>query len=236
MGPGLSIIIPVKNETLGVEENIRFLNFYLKINFKIYIVTDTNNDLTIPIIKNLQKQYNNLFLIINEKKPCVKNCIDAALKVTTENIFLISVIDEIFPIFSIEKMFKLFLNDNPDIISGTRYAEKGRRISQNYLGSILSRAANLFFKYTTSSKITDATTGFKMMKKDTWYNLNITSETGWAFALEITVKSIINKKIIKEVPFVSIDRIFCGKSTFILSRWWKAYFLWLIWYLRNYKN
>ena len=64
MGPGLSIIIPVKNETLGVEENIRFLNFYLKINFKIYIVTDTNNDLTIPIIKNLQKQYNNFFTFV----------------------------------------------------------------------------------------------------------------------------------------------------------------------------
>ena len=78
-----------------------------------------------------------------------------------------------------------------------------------------------------------------MMKKKVWKETKLEcNPVGWAFALELSVKTFLDKRKITEVPLKSVDRLFGGKSTFKPIPWIKEYFRWFVWgiiKLKNYK-
>ena len=50
-----------------------------------------------------------------------------------ENI-LITAVDEIFPIISIDKMLNMIVKENYDFVSGTRYKNGGKRLGGSLVG------------------------------------------------------------------------------------------------------
>ena len=49
------------------------------------------------------------------------------VKISRNDIILLCTIDEIFPILMIDDMYKLMIEKNCDLVSGTRYRFGGRR-------------------------------------------------------------------------------------------------------------
>lgn len=224
----LGIIIPIKNETKGIIENINLINFITKKKFIIYIVLDDKKDESLVKLKKL-KNLKNLKIIFNKSpQKNVKSAIDFVIKNTQNKYYLITVIDEFFTIYNICEMFKLFKKRKLDLISGTRYSKNGCRYGGNFIGKIFSTIGNYCFRILTIGKVTDATTGFKMFKREIWIESNLKSKIGWSFSLELSCYIFLKNKKFDELPIISLDRPFGGKSTFKFMSWCKNYMKLLI--------
>ena len=98
------------------------------------------------------------------------------------------------------------------------------------VGGILSRVANKLFSIISSCALSDATTGIKMFKRKVFEQIVLESRPiGWAFIFELAIKSQQAGMRLGEVPIISIDRLYGGKSSFVLGPWVKEYMRWFIW-------
>jgi dolichol-phosphate mannosyltransferase len=230
MNKEISIILPVHNEKESLNIMVRLLNSTLKIKNEILIVHDSLQDNSLIAASILEKEFTNIKIIHNTMGPGVKNAINAGVKNAKYDIILITAVDEIFPIISVEKMLDEIIIFNKDFVSGTRYSNNGARLGGSLIGSILSRAANKIFNILTTIPLTDCTTGIKMLKKNLWNNINLdSSPIGWAFAFELSIKAHIQNYNISEVPIKSVDRLFGGSSSFKIGSWIKEYLKWFLW-------
>jgi len=133
------------------------------------------------------------------------------------------------PILAIEEMLQL-AHMGCDFISCTRYAHGGRRLGGSLIGKVLSIIANRLFRILVKDSLTDSTTGIKMFRKEIFHELNLQSRPiGWAVVFEMAIKVQLAGYKLGEVPIISIDRLYGGKSTFHVGPWIKEYFRWFLW-------
>ena len=237
MNNKLSIILPVHNEKESLPIMVRLLNSSIKFETEILIIYDNINDNSVPEAKKLEKEFSNVRVIHNDIHSGVRFAIEKGVKEAKYEIILITAVDEIFPVISVDNMIKLIVNENYDFISGTRYTKGGLRLGGSLLASILSRLANKLFVLFTNFPISDCTTGIKMMKKKVWNNISFESKPiGWVFAFELTIKVYLNNFKIEEVPMKCVDRLFGGSSTFKPLPWIKEYLRWFFWGIKRVRR
>src|SRR4029077_7375635 len=100
-----------------------------------------------------------------------------------------------------------------------------------------SRSANRIFRHLSGCRLTDATTGIKMFTREVFDSLHLEARpVGWAVAFEMAIKAQLAGLRLGEVPIVSIDRLYGGKSTFRLGAWTAEYLRWFIWGCRNLRR
>ena len=216
---------------------VRLLNSSIKFETEILIIYDNINDNSVPEAKKLEKEFSNVRVIHNDIHTGVRFAIEKGVKEAKYEIILITAVDEIFPVISVDNMIKLIVNENYDFISGTRYSKGGLRLGGSLLASILSRLANKLFVLFTNFPISDCTTGIKMMKKKVWNNISFESKPiGWVFAFELTIKVYLNNFKIEEVPMKCVDRLFGGSSTFKPLPWIKEYLRWFFWGIKRVRR
>jgi len=226
----VSIIIPVYNEDESLAVMVNILEASIDFPHEIIIVYDDENDTSIKPAKELIEMYPNILLVHNDLGRGAQNAVIKGIEESKYDIFLITVVDEVIPIVAIKNMLQLISQKNCDFVSGTRYALGGKRYGGSFVGGLLSRTANNLFRWISGLVLTDATTGFKMMRKSAWRQLSIESNpVGWAFAFELSIKAQLIGLRLGEVPVISIDRLFGGRSTFSLGPWTKEYFRWFFW-------
>ena len=226
----LSIILPVYNENESLELMVKILTHSLDFEHEIIIVYDSLDDLSVPVAKKLEKDFNNVKSIHNKINHGVKYAIQSGLSIAKFDVVLISAVDEILPILEINKMLEKMINQNYDLISGTRYKLGGKRLGGSLVSRILSVLANYSFKVITNFPLSDSTTGIKMVKKDCLNQINLTSNSvGWSCAFEISIRAYLQNFKIGEVPLKSVDRLFGGFSTFKPGTWIFAYLKIYMW-------
>ena len=234
MNKNLSIIIPVFNEKESLSLMIKILNSTLEFDNEIIIVYDSEEDNSIPAAKKLQKNFNNIILVHNKLGRGVKYALKAGVEKSKYNNILITAVDEVFPILSIDKMLNMIVNEKYDFISGTRYKNGGKRLGGSFIGHCLSLLANKSFSLITAFPLSDLTTGIKMFKKSFYNRIEISSNpVGWVFAFELSIKAYVMNLKIGEVPLISVDRLFGGESTFKLGKWVKEYLKCYFWGLKQ---
>ncbi|MDC3104338.1 glycosyltransferase [Candidatus Pelagibacter bacterium] len=233
----LSIILPVYNEKESLAVMVRLLNSYLKFENEILIIYDDNSDNSLEEAEILEKEFVNVKKIHNTIGKGVMNAIQTGVQEAKYDFILITAVDEIFPIISINEMLDVAIKDNYDFVSGTRYSKGGKRLGGSFIGSILSRLANKLFKFLSNVPLSDCTTGIKLFKKSVWNSIKLESKPiGWAFAFELSIKTYLKGFKITEFPLKSVDRLFGGSSTFKLGSWVKEYLRWFVWGIKNTKN
>lgn len=225
----VSILLPVRNEGINVGMMLRILTAVVDVPCEILVIYDFKEDDTIPVIRKMKHKFKNVMLVHNKFGPGVPNAIRAGVTAARGKYVLIFAVDDAGPALAINDMIKL-LDDGCDFVSCTRYAYGGRRLGGSFLESIISRIANKMFNILSSSALTDSTTGFKMFKKSIFDKLNLESEPrGWAVVFEMAVKAQAVGMKLGEVPIISIDRLYGGKSTFNLGPWFREYLRWFLW-------
>tara|TARA_A100001015_G_scaffold299330_1_gene383255 strand:+ start:1452 stop:2171 length:720 start_codon:yes stop_codon:yes gene_type:complete len=234
MNKNLSIILPVYNEKESLSLMIKILNSTLEFENEIIIVYDSDQDNSIPVAKKLQSQFKNILLVHNTLGKGVKYALKAGINKSKFENILITAVDEIFPIISIDKMLNMLVKENYDFVSGTRYKNGGKRLGGSLVGHFLSISANKSFSLLTNFPLSDLTTGIKMFKKDFFQKVEISSNPiGWVFAFELSIRAYIMNLKIGEVPLISVDRLFGGESTFRLGKWVKEYLKCYFWGLKK---
>jgi dolichol-phosphate mannosyltransferase len=222
----LSILLPVRNEGINLRIMLKILRAVLDEPHEVLVIYDSTEDTSISTIEEIKKSYPELRGVHNTLGPGVVNAIRSGVAVSEGEVILIFAADEVGPVLAIEDMIRL-IRDGCDFVSCTRYAHGGRRLGGSLLGGILSRCANWLFHRLCASPFSDATTGIKMFRRDIFSRLNLESRPiGWAVAFEMAIKAQHAGLRLGEVPIVSIDRLYGGKSTFRAGPWVAEYSRW----------
>lgn len=225
----LSILLPVRNEGINLRTMLKMLRGMVEVPHEVLVVHDDPGDDSVPVVASLRETYPNVHAVHNELGRGVVNAIRAGVTRARGQYVLIFAADEVGPVLAIDDMLAL-MRSGCDLVSCTRYAYGGRRLGGSLIGGFLSRRANRLFNSLAGSAFTDATTGIKMFRRDVFEALGLRSRpVGWVAAFEMAIKAELLGLQLGEVPIISIDRLYGGKSTFRLGPWFIEYLKWFIW-------
>lgn len=225
----LSVIIPVLNEGINLKFILKIFETALEVSHEMLVVYDQSGDNSIPVAKEMQRANRKIRLVHNKIGKGVINAIKSGVKSASGDYVLIVAADDIGPVLTVEDM--VYLMDNGcDFVSATRYAYGGRCLGGVFISRLLSRTANKIFHIISRSAFTDSTLGIKMFRRAVFDKLKLEAKPiGWAVAFEMSIKAQLAGLRLGEVPIISINRFYGGKSSFKLGPWVKEYSKWFFW-------
>lgn len=200
MTPRVSIIIPTLNEELGIVETLRQVN-KVKVNKEVIVIDGLSKDNTAKNARLLGAK------VITEKRKGKGIAMAAGVENAKSEIICFLDGDGTYPPKFIPKMIKLI--DKCDVVVASRLIKK-----EGANGSINTFIHYrlfpfLFKKYLTKFKTSEPITGMRLMRKETWYKLDLDSHD-FMIETEMEVKMAKNKMRVIEIPIPCIKRI--GRS------------------------
>ena len=229
----LSILMPVLNEGINLKIILKILRATIEVPHEVLIVYDSTEDDSIPVVKSMQKNYANLRLVHNKLGRGVVNAIKSGVNSAVGTYVLIIAADDIGPILAVDDMV-LLMDEGCDLVNATRYAYGGKNMGGFFTSMFLSRIANRLFCVLAGSALTDSTLGVKMFRRSLFSQIKLESKpVGWAVSFEFAIKAQLAGWKLGEVPMISVNRFYGGKSSFKLGPWVIEYTKWFLWGLRN---
>ncbi len=225
----LTILMPVRNEGLNLKIMLKILKAVVDVPHEVLVVFDQAGDESLVVVDGMSPEYPGVRAVHNTLGRGILNALRTGVAEARGKYVLIFAADEVGPVLAIDDMIEL-MEQGCDFVSCTRYAHGGRRLGGSWIGGILSRLANRLFCRLSGCQLTDATTGIKMFRPELFDRLHLEARPiGWAVAFEMGIKAQIAGLTLGEVPIVSIDRLYGGKSTFVLGPWVAEYLRWFMW-------
>lgn len=213
------IIIPTYNERANILKVVPKLQATFKKikdwQMSILVVDDTSPDKTYDAVKDMQKEYKNLHLIINKEKAglggaYLKGMDHAFNKLNAEVVFEFDA-DLSHDPAKIPEFLKA-IEDGADLVLGSRYIPGGA-IPENWglHRKFLSVVGNLTIaSVLTNFSLRDWTTGFRALTKEVYdavhEELGAERFSGYTFQIGFLHKAVQKGFEIEEVPFVFVDR------------------------------
>lgn len=229
----LSIVIPVRNDGLNLKMMLKVLSATVETPCEFLIVSDTINDDSCAIVRNLQSNDPRLRFVLNTFGVGVGQAILTGINESRGKYILILTADDLGPVLAIEAMCG-FMDQGYDLVCPTRYALGGRYWGGPWLSRLFSRLANTLFFWIVETPLTDLTLGIKMFQSSIVKKINLESTAGWSFALELSIKAQLNNLKIAQIPIISINRFYGGKSNFKLIPWGGAYSRLFFWGIKEF--
>ena len=204
------VIIPTYNEKENVERIIRAI-FALPVSFDVLIVDDNSPDCTADIVKKLQSEFDNLYLIEREGKLGLGTAYVAGFKWAIARGY--SYVYEMDADFShnpkdLIKLFNTCHEGGADFAIGSRYISGVNVVDWPLSRIFMSYFASVYVRTITGMKIMDTTAGFKCYKRQLLENINFDKVRCAGYGFQIEMKFIAWKlgyKIV-EVPIIFTDR------------------------------
>lgn len=182
------IIIPTYNEKKNITEIVSKI-FRLLPEIWILVVDDNSPDGTAIAVKNLQKEFPNLDLLVRPKKEGLgKAYIHAFSEVLQQNgVRSITTMDADFSHDPSYLPQMLNLINNYDAVIGSRYIKGGGIEGWESWRKILSGFGNFYFRLLTRLPIFDCSGGFNTYRIDTLRKINLEkiNSSGYAFLVEL---------------------------------------------------
>ena len=225
------IVVPTYNEYENVERLTGEIHrFQPQVN--ILFVDDNSPDGTSDLIKKIQRENSNIYLLERQGKMGLGSAYIAGFKFALEKGF--EYIFEMDADFSHDpKEIPNFLEaiELNDLVLGSRYIKGVNVVNWPLKRLLLSYFANMYTRIITGISVRDSTGGFKCFRRQVLedIDLNNIKSNGYAFQIEINFKAWKKGFRLKEIPIIFIDRVF-GQSKLSKKIMWEAIFL--VWKLR----
>ena len=215
----LTILLPVRNETMNLRVMLRILRAVLVVSHEILVIFDDEADTSADVVTEISASYPEVRPLLNHSGRGVAFALQAGVAAARGEHVLIFAADEVGPALVIDDMLAL-MDEGAEFVSATRYAHGGRRLGGSFIGHILSRVANRMLGVLSGIGFSDSTTGIKMFRRGDFGRLSLRAKSvGWAVAFEMAINAQLIGLVLGEVPIISIDRLFGGKSSFQLIPW-----------------
>lgn len=205
------VIIPTYNEIENIEAMVRKV-FSLSKQFNLLIVDDGSPDATADKVKELQKEFNGLF--IEERKgklglgTAYIHGFKWALKREYDYIFEMDCDFSHNP----EDLIRLLAacENGADVAVGSRYVKGGNVSNWDRKRILLSFFASLYVRIVLWFNVKDTTAGFKCYKRKVLETINLDGIKFMGYAFQIEMKYTAYRKGFKivEVPITFVDRVF----------------------------
>lgn len=212
-----SIILPTYNE----RENLPIIYYLIdktfneaKLNYEVVIVDDSSPDNTLEVAQKIQKSYGekHVSIVSREGKLGLGTAYIAGLKVAKgERIILMDADLSHHPKY-IPKMIQVMDDTKVEIVTGTRYAKGGGVFGWDLKRKITSKGANFLADFLLNPGVSDLTGSFRLYERKVLETILPEIQCkGYAFQMEIIVRSKHAGFRVEEVPIVFVDRIY-GES------------------------
>jgi len=201
----LSIIIPVRNEEKNVIPLIQKLENVLKQkNYELIFIDDYSTDGTLSYLRKISRK-KTFIRVIQKKNQKIGVGISIKLGISHSKGKFILTMDADLSHNPLDILkFLDELDEDTDLIVGSRYLEKSKYIMHNPR-KILSKLFNLFLKLLFRVPLSDITSGFRLIKKEKLLKLQLEAEN-FDIHPELNLKAIFSHFKIKEIPIVFSQR------------------------------
>jgi dolichol-phosphate mannosyltransferase len=220
------IIIPTYNEADNITKLVNYLEektfpaIDKEFQMHILVVDDNSPDGTAKVVKDLQKKYKNLHLLINPKKQglgaaYLKGMEKAVDEMKADLMFEMDADFSHDP--NVIPYFLEQIQDGSDLVLGSRYMKGGSipkdwGIHRKFLSLVGNNTIRLII---TNFKIKDWTTGYRAIRTPVFQQLRHEMKrkefSGYTFQIGFLHKTLRKGFKISEVPIQFVDRKF-GKS------------------------
>ncbi len=214
------VIIPTYNEKDNIVKTVEALSrVFIGIKswrMKILVVDDSSPDGTTEVVRDLQKKYSFVELLVNQKKSGLGGAYLSGMNHAFNHLMADLVFEFDADLSHDPKKIKEFLekiDQGFDLVLGSRYI-KGGSIPENWgmHRKFLSVVGNLFINFLMLDfSIRDWTTGFRAIKKEVYLavekELHSERFSGYTFQIGFLHKALRQNFRIAEVPFKFKDRV-----------------------------
>ncbi|MBE0519180.1 MAG: glycosyltransferase family 2 protein [Thermoplasmata archaeon] len=202
------MIVPTYNERDNVEELVRRVNVACSasgIDVEMVIVDDNSPDGTGQLADDLGKKYD-IQVIHRAGKLGLSTAVLEGFDAAKGEIIVVMDADLSHPPEKIPAMVAKLVDENADMVIGSRYIKGGMVENWPFHRRMISKCATLLAKGLT--KVKDPMSGFFAIRREVIDGVEL-NPIGYKIALEILVKGRIKK--VDEVPITFADRK-AGKS------------------------
>ena len=225
------IISPTYNEIKNISLLVENL-FSINEDYDILIIDDNSPDGTGAMVKELQKQYPNLYIEERPEKSGLGTAYLFGFKWALKRKY--------DAIVQIDADLSHNPNDVPKLISrlgeydlviGSRYVKGVSVVNWPIQRLILSYGANIYTRMITAMPINDGTGGFKAWRSELLSKIALDKikSQGYSFQIEMNFRSWVLDAKIKEEPIIFVDRTI-GHSK--MSKKIMREAVWMVWRLR----
>jgi dolichol-phosphate mannosyltransferase len=204
------VIIPTYREKENIEAMITAIT-NLPVKFDILVIDDNSPDGTSAIVKDLQKQNQNLHLIERPGKMGLGTAYLTGFDWALEKGY--SYIYEMDADFSHDpadllRLYETCERDGVDVAIGSRYISGVNVVNWPLTRVLMSYFASIYVRIVTGMKIKDTTAGFKCYKRDALRNIRKyrIRSAGYAFQIEMKFTAWKLGYKIVEIPIIFTDR------------------------------
>ncbi len=204
------VIIPTYKERENIEAIVKAI-YGLPVAFDILIIDDNSPDGTATIVKDLQFNFKNLYIVERPGKLGLGTAYIAGFKWALEKGY--SYIYEMDADFShdprdLVKLYKACSEEGADLAVGSRYISGVNVVNWPLSRVLMSYVASIYVRMITGMKIMDTTAGFKCYKKEVLENIRLDKikSVGYGFQIEMKFKTWKMGYKIVEVPIIFTDR------------------------------
>lgn len=212
-----SVILPTYNE----RENLPIIYYLLdktfteaKLMYQVVIVDDSSPDNTLEVAQAIQKSYGekHVTIVSRKGKLGLGTAYIAGLKAAKgDRIILMDADLSHHPKF-IPKMIELMDKKKEDIVTGTRYALGGGVYGWDFKRKLTSKGANFLADFLLNPGVSDLTGSFRLYERRVLEKVLPQIQCkGYAFQMEIIVRSKKEGFTVGEIPITFVDRIY-GES------------------------
>ncbi|CAD8098146.1 unnamed protein product [Paramecium sonneborni] len=211
-----SVILPTYNE----RENLPIITYLIfemakknNLDFEIVIIEDNSPDGTLQVAQELKKVYGDKLIIhFREKKLGLGSAYMDGIKLCHGNFVVIMDADLSHHPKYLKDFIEKQKETNCDIVTGSRYINKGGVMNWGFDRKLTSRGANFLASTMLGVKCSDLTGSFRLYKREVLEKVikDVVSR-GYAFQMEIIIRARKYGFTVEEVPIVFVERIF-GES------------------------
>jgi len=221
----IDIIIPIFNEKKNLFHIVNEIIDKVKINKKIIICYDHDNESGLKYIPN--KSF--IFKVKNQGFG-PNQAILSGINFSKSELVLVYMADDFDNINLINHMINL--TSVYDIVIPSRYVKGGIFENAKWYKKWIAIIGFFLINKVVGIPYKDCTNAFKLFKRNVLDCFSFQSKIGFTYAIELTVKSyFLNKKII-EIPCVWRD-LKGRKSNFKIFKWIPHYLYWVLFALKK---
>ncbi len=201
----ISIVIPTYNERENIEELVSLISDSMKgYDYEIIIVDDDSPDRTWELAQELSDKYPiKVIRRVNERG--LATAVIEGFKHSKGEIIVVLDADLQHPPEKIPDLIRPIIDENYDIVIGSRYIKGGGVREWNFIRKLISRGAILLSHIAIPKLrgIKDTMSGFFAIKRGVIEGVDL-KPRGYKILLEILVKGKWNN--VKEVPYIFGER------------------------------